>query len=142
MMLGKRFFILGLLLTVLAGCTAAKVATKAVTLPAKMAWETGKLAGKTVWYTGKGTYYVGKYGGKGLIYVGSVPVQITQAALDTTAELLSITTSALDLSGQLITLNRIVPTTQLERELRALDASIRAMRSIREIIAVTVDIVS
>ncbi len=118
------------------------MATKAVTLPAKVAWETGKLAGKTVWYTGKGTYYVGKYGGKGLVYVGSVPVEITRAALETTSQVLSITTTAVDLTGELFTLKQIVPTTQLERELRALDASMRAMRSLREIVSVTVDIVS
>jgi len=86
---------------------------KVVTVPAKGVYNTTKFVGKTAVGTTKfvgktavgGTKMVGKglwATGKGVYYVGSVPVKITNAALDTTAKVLTITTQAVDLTGSVL----------------------------------------
>ncbi len=128
-------------IVLLGGCTAAKVAGKVVAAPVKVAWKGGKMAGKGIWYTGKGTYYVTKYGGQGLILVGSVPVQITQAALETTSDVLAVTAQAIDVTGALITITLTVSSSELQRELENLELTLRAFHAARDIVAVTVDVI-
>jgi len=104
---------------------------KIVTVPAKAAVGTTKFVGKAAVGTTKvvgktaigGTKMVGKglwATGKGVYYVGSVPVKITDAALTTTARLLSITTQVVDLSGKIVTVTRVVSAARLEAELAGL----------------------
>lgn len=121
---------------VLSGCAVHKV----VTVPAKGVYETTKFAGKTVIgageLTGKAvvgtaeltgktvvgtTKLVGKgviATGKGVYYMGTVPVKITDKALDTTAKVLTITTQAVDLSGKVVSVSRDISALQLEQELK------------------------
>ena len=113
---------------------------KVVTVPAKGVYETTKFAGKTVIGAGEqtGTAVVGtaeltgkavvgttKLVGKGVIatgkgvyYMGTVPVKITDKALDTTAKVLTITTQAVDLSGKVVSVSRDISALQLEQELK------------------------
>ena len=58
----------------------------------KTAIDGTKLVGKGLWATGKGVYYV-----------GTVPVKITNAALDTSAKVLTLTTQAVDAAGSIVT---------------------------------------
>ena len=68
--------------------------------------------GEGLWATGKGVYYV-----------GSVPVKVTNAALDTTAKVLTITTQAVDLSGKVVTVSRNVNAARLDAELAGIKAA-------------------
>lgn len=93
---------------------------KVVTVPVKGAYNTTKFVGKTAI---GGTKMVGKglwATGKGVYYIGSVPVKITDAALDTTAKVLTITTQAVDLTGKVVTVSRNVNAARLEAELSSL----------------------
>lgn len=117
---------------------------KVVTVPAKAAVGTTKFVGKTAVGTTKvvgktaigGTKMVGKglwATGKGVYYVGSVPVKITDAALDTTARVLSITTQAVDLTGKVVTTTRIISSARL-------DAELAGLKTAKNILSVVVDI--
>ncbi len=120
----------------LSGCAVHKV----VTVPVKGVYETTKFAGKTVVgageLTGKAvvgtaeltgktvvgtTKMVGKgvvATGKGIYYMGTVPVKITDKALDTSAKVLTITTQAVDLSGKVVSVSREISALQLDQELK------------------------
>ena len=129
----------------LAGCAVAKTTGKVAALPFKAVYKTGEFASKSIYhtgrlagkgvyktgeYTGKGIYHTGKFAGesviatgKGVYYVGSVPVKVTDKALDTSARVLSITTQAIDLTGKVVTVTRRIQATELETELAALEGA-------------------
>ena len=129
-------------LTLLSGCMVAKATGKVAALPFQAAYKTtefagksvlktGEIAGKSVYYTGKytgqGIYETGKFvgdsvvaTGKGVYYLGTVPVKITDKALDTTSKVLTITTQAADASGKVISTTRQIQSIQLDAELSAL----------------------
>lgn len=122
------------------------VVTKVVTAPVKLAAGTTKMVGKAAVGTTKivgktaigGTKLVGEglwATGKGVYYMGSVPVKITNAALDTTAKVLTITTQAVDLSGRVVTVSRDVQAARL-------DAELAGLKSAKNILSVFVDIAS
>lgn len=103
-------------------------------LTGKGVYKTGELAGKSVYHTGRiagtGIYETGKFAGnaaiatgKGVYYVGTVPVKITNSALDTTARVLTITTQAVDLSGKVVTVARDIQAMELDAELKLLKHS-------------------
>ena len=117
---------------------------KVVTMPVKGAYHTTKFVGETAVggtkLVGKtavgGTKMMGKglwATGKGVYYVGSVPVKITDAALDTTAKVLRITTQAVDLTGKVVTLTHDIYATQL-------DAELFKLKSAKNILSVVVDV--
>lgn len=106
-------------------------------------YKTGELAGKSVYHTGRiagtGVYETGKFAGKtaiatgkGVYYIGTVPVKITNSALDTTARVLTITTKAVDLTGKAVTVSRDIQAMQLDTELQAL-------KGMKNILSVFVD---
>ena len=105
---------------ILTGCVVAKTTGKVAALPFKAAYKTTEITGKTIYGTGK---FMGKSAfavGKGVYYVGSVPVKITDKALDTTSKVLSVTTQAVNLGGKVITTTRYIQAAELEGELAAL----------------------
>lgn len=117
----RQFLIVGLLAISLSGCmTVAKTAGKTAALPFKASYFTGKTAAHGVVGTtklvGKGVYATGK----GVYYVGSVPVKITDQALDTSTKILTVTTQMVDLSGKVMTVSRQIQATQLDNELSGL----------------------
>lgn len=117
----------------LPGCmTMAKATGDVVSLPFKAAYHTTKGVGKvgvgTTKFVGKSMYATGK----GVYYVGSVPVKITDAALDTTVQVLTITTKAVDLSGKVVVMSRQIQSSELDKELSKL-------RFAKNILEVTVD---
>jgi len=125
---------------ILSGCGVHKV----VTVPAKGVYETTKFAGKTVVgatkLTGKAavgtTKVVGKglwATGKGVYYIGSVPVKITDAALDTSVKVLTITTQMVDLSGKVVQVSRNISAMQL-------DAELAKVKTATNILSVVVDV--
>ena len=141
----------------LAGCGVAKTTAKVATLPVKATVKTGELAGEGVYhtgkgvvgagelagkgayYTGKGAYETGKFAGeaayatgKAVYYVGSVPVEITDRALDTTTKVLNVTTQAVDLTGKVAVYTKQIQAIQLEQELERI-------KTMRNIIRVFVD---
>lgn len=138
----KLSLLVGFSAMVLSGCQIAKTTGKVAALPFKAVYKTGEFAGKTVYKTGelagKSVYYTGKYAGKGVYetgkfagktavaagkgvyYIGTVPVKITDKALDTTAKVLTVTTQALDVSGKVITTARTIQSVELEAELTAI----------------------
>lgn len=106
---------------------------KIVTVPVKGVYETTKFVGKTAI---GGTKMVGQglwATGKGVYYVGSVPVKVTNAALDTTAKVLTLTTQALDVTGKLVTVSRDINATRLDAELAGIKAT-------KNILSVLVDV--
>jgi len=137
----------------LTGCQAAKATGKVAALPFKAAYKTtefagktvlktGEVAGKSVFYTGKGIYKTGEFAGKsvaavgkGVYYMGTVPVKITDKALDTTSKVLTITTQAAEASGKVLEVTRRIQATELEMELSALKGA-------TNLISVFVDAVS
>ena len=130
--------------TSLSGCLAAKVTGKAAALPFQAVGKTAEIGGKTVYGTGKlagqAVYGTGKLvgkstlaTGKGVYYVGSIPVKITDQALDTTAQVLTITTQAVDLSGQVYVTSRQIQSYELDRELASL-------RGASNVLSVLVDV--
>lgn len=137
--------IMGLLCTQLMGCTVAKVAGKTVfkatELTGKTAVATTELAGKSVFYTGKGIYKTGEFAGnaaietgKAVYFMGTVPVTITNNALDTTNKVLTMTTQVLDVSGKVVSVSRNIQAARLDLELQA-------VRQTGNLIGVLVDVV-
>ena len=127
---------------VLSGCAIHKV----VTVPAKGVYETTKFVGKaavgTTKFVGKtaidGTKMVGKglwATGKGVYYVGTVPVKVTNAALDTTAKFLTVTTQAVDAAGSVVTVSKEIAATRL-------DAELAGLKTAKNILSVIVDVAS
>lgn len=106
---------------------------KVVTVPAKGVYNTTKFVGKTA--VG-GTKLIGKglwATGKGVYYIGTVPVKITDAALDTTAKVLTITTQAVDLTGSVVTVSRNVAAARL-------DAELAGLKTAKNVLSVVVDV--
>ena len=123
----------------LSSCVAAKIVTAPVKLAAGTTKVIGKAAVGTTKVVGKtaigGTKLVGEglwATGKGVYYVGSVPVKITNAALDTTVKLLTITTQVVNLSGQVVTVSRVISAARL-------DAELAGLKTAKNIISVFVD---
>lgn len=102
----------------LTGCMAAKVAG----MPVKAVW----FAGKGLYITGKGVYQVGE----GVYKVGSATVRITQRAMNTTSELILLTTRVLNAAGAVVETSKIVRRAELDLELAAL----QGMRNVVEVI--------
>jgi len=114
----RHFLIMSLATVSLSGCmTVAKTTGKAAAAPFKATYFTGKKVGKGVVGTtkmvGKGAVMTGKT----VYYVGSVPVKITDQALDTTTKTLIMTTELVDLSGSVFTVSRQIQAAQLDQEL-------------------------
>ena len=105
-----------------------EMAGKGVYYTGKGAYHTGELAGKGAYYTGKGAYHTGK----AVYYVGTVPVEITDRALDTTSKVLTVTTQAVDLAGKAVVYTKQIQAANLEAELERLKA-------IRGIVRIFVD---
>ncbi|MGB6231826.1 MAG: hypothetical protein WBF53_17055 [Litorimonas sp.] len=102
----------------LSGCmTVAKTTGKAAALPFKATYHTGKMAGKGVLGTAKLAGRSAVATGKGVYYVGTVPVKITDSALDTSAKVLTVTTQAVDLTGKVVTTSRDINAARLDLEL-------------------------
>lgn len=134
----------------LSGCQVAKATGKVAALPFKAVYKTGEFAGKTVLktgevagksvyytgkYTGKGVYETGKFAGKsvatvgkGVYYMGTVPVKITDKALDTTAKVLTLTTHAADATGKVVEVTRQIQAAELNAELAALKGTTNLLR--------------
>jgi hypothetical protein len=72
--------------------------------------------------------------GKGLYYIGTVPVKITDKALDTTAKVLTVTTQAIDVSGKVITTARTIQSAELEAELAAIKGATNILNVIVDVI--------
>ncbi len=114
----------------LQACGVAKTTGKAAALPFKAAYGTTKFAGKSIYNTGK---YAGKATfatGKGVYYVGSVPVKITDKALDTTTKVLTVTTQVVGVGGKVMVVSRQIKAAQLDSEL----ASIRASANVLSVV--------
>jgi len=90
------------------GCAVVKTTGTVAALPFKAAYKTTEFAAKSVWATGKGIYYV-----------GSIPVKITDKALDTSAQVLTLTTKSLDAAGSAVSVTRQIKAAQLDAELAA-----------------------
>ncbi len=109
-------------------------------------WEATKLAGKGVYYTGKGAYEVGEFSAEvlyaagkytalgvletmeltgrgvrkvanGVYYIGSIPLRVTERALNVADRVLTITVRITDLAGRVVELAKDVTALQLEAEL-------------------------
>jgi len=157
MRLSKLTLIAGVCAFALSGCQIAKTTGKVAALPFKAVYKTGEFTGKTVYKTGelagKSVYYTGKYAGKGVYetgkfagksvvgvgkgvyYIGTVPVKITDKALDTSAKVLTVTTQALDVGGKVVTTARTIQSAELEAELAA-------VKGATNILSVIVDAIS
>lgn len=92
----------------LSSCAVVKTTGKVAALPFKAAYKTTEFVGKSVWATGKGIYYI-----------GTIPVKITDKALDTTSKVLTVTTQALDATGKAVSVTRQIKAAQLDAELAA-----------------------
>ncbi len=136
--------VIALLALALSGCLVAKTTGKVAALPFQAVGKTAEIGGKTVYGTGKlagqAVYGTGKLTGKstiatgqGVYYVGSIPVKITDQALDATAKVLTITIQAVDLSGQVYVTSRRIHSYELDRELSTL-------RGASNILGVLVDV--
>lgn len=155
-----RVFAIAIPLIMFAGC---KTTGKVVSAPFKGAYAVGKGTAKTVGTVGGAAIdtgefvggaaidtgefvggaaidtgeFVGKsaYGvGKGVYYVGSVPVKITDAALDTTERMLRITSHVVDLSGKTVTVVKDIQAVQLNNELKK-------YKGAKNVLGVLVDII-
>ncbi|MEE9272559.1 MAG: hypothetical protein V3U57_04750 [Robiginitomaculum sp.] len=126
--------------SVLGGCavvktTGAIVKTtgKVASLPFKGVIKTGKVTGKGVYKTGKmagkGAYYTGK----GAYKVATVPLKITDAALDTSAKILTVTTQTVNLSGKIISVSRTMQRGQV-------DAYVGQAQKAANVVGVLVDV--
>jgi hypothetical protein len=113
------------------GEIAGKTVYKTGEISGKTVYKTSEIAGKSVYYTGKytanGAYKVGKFTGnrvldtgKGLYYIGSIPVKITNEALNTSVKVLTVTTKTVGLGGKVITTTRKIQANELEAELMAI----------------------
>ena len=127
--------------SLLSGCAVAKTTGKVAALPFKATYETTKFvgksaykttefAGKSVIATGKGVYKtteaVGKgvYNtGKGIYYIGTVPVKITDKALDTGSKVLTLTTQMIDATGKAVSVTRQIQAARLDFELSAIKSA-------------------
>ena len=136
---------------ILSGCAVAKGAGKVATLPVKAVYHTGKTAGKGVYYTGKGAYLLGKgtgtvvyktgmfagkgvyYTGKGAVTVAKVPVRVTNAALDTSIKVLTVTTQVVDLSGKVVSVSRQVQRSEV-------DAYVNQAKNAANVVGILVDV--
>ena len=138
----QKICFLGFAALTLSACGVHKV----VTVPAKGVYETTKFAGKavvgTTKFAGKTVYGTGKLAGKsvwatgkGVYYIGTVPVKITDKALDTSAKVLSLTTQSLDAAGKVVTLTREIQATQL-------DAELGAIKGAKGVLSVVVDVLA
>ncbi|MEP1229548.1 MAG: hypothetical protein ABJG88_02615 [Litorimonas sp.] len=105
----KTGLIVTLSASLLSGCAVVKTTGQVAALPFKAAYKTTEFVGKGVWATGKGVYYV-----------GSVPVKITEKALDLSSDVLTVTTQTLDAAGKAVTLTRKIKAVQLDAELAAI----------------------
>lgn len=105
----SRIIMLAAAGALLSGCAVAKTTGKVAALPFKGAYYAVKGTGKAAWATGKGIYYV-----------GTVPVKITDKALDTTAKVLQVTTQAVDATGKVVTVSRQIQSAELNAELAAI----------------------
>jgi len=106
---------------------------KIVTVPTKGVYETTKFVGKTAI---GGTKLVGKSlwaTGKGVYYVGTVPVKVTNAALDTTAKMLTVTTQAVDAAGSIVTVSKDIAALRL-------DAELAGIKTAKNVLSVIVDV--
>lgn len=131
----------------LSACASiAETTGKVAALPFKTVYKTGEFAGKTVIgttkFAGKAVYGTGEVigktvynTGKGLYYIGSVPVKITDKALDTTNKVLNITTKMVDLSGKAVAVTRQIQAAELNAELKAI-------RGAANVVSVFVDAVT
>ncbi len=130
--------------SLLGGCAVAKVTGKAAALPFKAVYKTGEYATKGVYYTGKGAgtvvYKTGMFAGKGAYYTGkgaykvaTVPVKVTNAALDTSAKVLTVTTQVVDLSGKVVSVSRTMQRSEV-------DAYVNQAQGAANIVSVLVDI--
>lgn len=157
MRFSKLTLIAGLCAVILSGCQVAKTTGKVAALPFKAVYKTGEFAGKTVYktgelagksvyytgkYTGQGVYETGKFAGKsavsvgkGVYYIGTVPVKITDKALDTSAKVLTVTTQALDVGGKVVTTARTIQSSELEAELAAIKGASNILNVIVDAIA-------
>ena len=129
----RHILMAGLAAFALSSCmTVAKTTGKAAALPFKAAYHTGRLTGKgvvgTTNFVEKSTFATGK----GVYYVGSVPVKITDQALDSSIKVLTVTTQVVDLTGKVVTVSRNIQAAQLDNELMNI-------RHASNIISVTVD---
>ena len=153
----KLTLMAGICAVTLSGCQVAKTTGKVAALPFKGVYKTTEFAGKTIYktgefagksvyytgkYTGKGIYETGKFAGKtavgvgkGVYYIGTVPVKITDQALDTTAKVLTVTTQALDVSGRVVTTARTIQAAELEAELTAIKGATNILSVIVDAIA-------
>lgn len=108
----------------LSACGVAKTTGKVATMPFKAAYKTGEVAAKGTYYTGKGVYKTGEFAGKTAIGVGktvykigTVPVTVTDRALDTTSKVLTISTQAVDIAGKTAVYTKQIQAAQLDMEL-------------------------
>jgi len=113
------------------GQITGKTLYKTGEITGKTVYKTGEVAGKSVYYSGKytakGVYKAGKFTGnrvldtgKGVYFIGSIPVKITNEALDTSVKVLTVTTKTVGLGGKVITTTRKIQANELEAELMAI----------------------
>ncbi len=137
-------FLLILTTSLLGGCAVAKTTGKIASLPCKAVYKTGELGAKGVYYTGKGAgsvvYTTGMFAAKGTYYTGKgayniakVPVRVTNAALDTTAKILTVTTQIVDLSGKVVTVSRTMQRSEV-------DTYINQAQGAANIVSILVDV--
>ena len=128
----------------LGGCAVAKTTGKVAAMPFKAVYKTGEYAAKGVYYTGKGAgtvvYKTGMFAGKGVYYTGKagvavakVPVHVTNAALDTSAKVLTVTTQVVDLSGKVVTVSRTMQRSEV-------DGYISQARGAANVVGIMVDV--
>jgi len=128
----------------LGGCAVAKTTGKVAALPFKAAYKTSELGAKGVYYTGKGAgtvvYTTGMFAGKGAYYTGKgayavakVPVHVTNAALDTSIKVLTVTTQVVDLSGKVVTVSRTMQRSEV-------DAYVNQAQGAANVVSILVDV--
>lgn len=109
----------------LSACSTVKTVGKATgavaAFPFKAVYKTGELTTKGLYNTGKGVYHV-----------ATVPVKMTNAALDTGAKVLTVTTKVVDLSGKVIEVSRNI-------ERAEVDAYVNKARGATNVLSVLVD---
>lgn len=139
----KSMTLLGII-GLLGSCAVAKTTGKVAALPFKAVYKTGEFASKGVYYTGKGAgtvayktgMFAGKsvyYTGKGTVAVAKVPVKVTNAALDTSAKVLTVTTQVVDLSGKVVSVSRTLQRGEV-------DAYVSQAQGAANVLSVIVDV--
>lgn len=138
---------LGATLILLGGCSTVKTVGKVASFPVKAAYKTGELTGKGVVGTGKGVIGTGKIAGKGVYHTGKgayktgravynvakVPVQITNAALDTSVKVLTVTTQVVDLGGKVVAVSRTMNRAEV-------DGYIQSAKGAANVLGILVDV--